>query len=274
MQGWFGYREHPIAHYAKEVRDKCIPIAVHGDGAPVQGVGKQWSMSADTWSLTSLIARGPTMLYYLVIAMLWQNALATNSVELFFNELAWSFLWMEAGVWPRTDARGQPWPAGSEDARRAGSPLAGGFRGTLFLLIGDLEYIYKFLKLEHFGSMTPCALCRCCKSVAARAWTNCAVDGPWRTTMWDNYREWHENHPRCSVIFKRLQLGAYTFYPDWMHSKHLGSDQYVYASIIKYLIDQVLERFDDEKAAYNWVMGLIRVKYKDLCLLFHCRPTP
>ena len=249
-------------HYSEAVQGRMVPFVLHGDGAPVEGVGKAWSMSADTWSMTSLVSRGPTILFYLVLGMLWQNALADNSVEVFLNVLAWSFLWLEKGLWPRTDVHGIAYPAGSEGARLAGKPLAGGWRGTLFLVIGDLEYMSKFLKLENFNSLSPCALCKCGKRVGDPSWTDCTINGPWRTTMWASHAEWAGAHPEASILFRRLQLSGFAFYPDWMHCKHLGTDQYVYASVIVYLVSYLIEG-NGEKQKYNWLMACIRAKYKE-----------
>ena len=53
------------------------------------------------------------------------------------------------------------WPNGSRNARLAGKPLAGGYRGCLWSLIGDLDYLVSILKLPNFNSARPCSLCRC-----------------------------------------------------------------------------------------------------------------
>ena len=156
VSSWFAYAEHPVAHFDDRSRSKTILFAIHGDGYPILGVGKAWSMSSVTWSFTSLLARGETILFYLVVCILYQESLANNTVEHFLSVLAWSFLWMERGVYPTTDANGAAFPPDSDGHKMAGKPLAEGWRGTLFLLLGDLEYVAKFLRLEHFGSLKPC----------------------------------------------------------------------------------------------------------------------
>ena len=37
-----------------------VPLWIHGDGAPVTGVGKSWGKSMDSWIFGSLLARGQT----------------------------------------------------------------------------------------------------------------------------------------------------------------------------------------------------------------------
>ena len=40
-----------------DMREKCIPLAIHGDGTPVTGVGKAWSKQYDVWSWCSLLGQ-------------------------------------------------------------------------------------------------------------------------------------------------------------------------------------------------------------------------
>ena len=48
---------HPIRH-EPDFQDVAIPIALHGDGVPVTGVGKSWSKSCDVYSWCSLLGGG------------------------------------------------------------------------------------------------------------------------------------------------------------------------------------------------------------------------
>ena len=51
-----------------DMREKCIPLAIHGDGTPVTGVGKAWSKQYDVWSWCSLMGQGSTeeLTFYIV----------------------------------------------------------------------------------------------------------------------------------------------------------------------------------------------------------------
>ena len=80
--------------------------------------------------------------------------------------------------------------------------------------------------------------------------------------MWTTHEDWRGAHPNASVLFRRLQLSGFHFFPDWMHCKHLGVDQYCYAAIICYLADEILEG-ESKAAKYNWLMACLRTKYKD-----------
>ena len=48
---------HPLLH-EQHYQDNFIPIALHGDGVPITGVGKSWSKSCDIFSWTSLLGGG------------------------------------------------------------------------------------------------------------------------------------------------------------------------------------------------------------------------
>ena len=51
---------HPIRNEVG-FQDNVIPISLHGDGAPITGVGKSWSKSCDVFSWNSLLGGGRTV---------------------------------------------------------------------------------------------------------------------------------------------------------------------------------------------------------------------
>ena len=69
----------------KEYWKKCIPLALHGDGVPVTGIGKSWSKSVDVWSWCSCLVRRTTLESNFVIiciyAMLMSNVADHMTVE-------------------------------------------------------------------------------------------------------------------------------------------------------------------------------------------------
>ena len=56
----------PISALAEAPRgeSKTVPLALHGDGTPVSGIGKAWSRLMDIYSFTSLMAAGATLFFY------------------------------------------------------------------------------------------------------------------------------------------------------------------------------------------------------------------
>ena len=60
MQGNPVYEGHPVKRRLGHA-EHAVPIAIHGDGVPVAGIGKSWSKSVDCWSWASMIAQGSTL---------------------------------------------------------------------------------------------------------------------------------------------------------------------------------------------------------------------
>ena len=109
----------------------------------------------------------------------------------------------------------------------------------LFSLIGDLDYFAGVLNLPHFGSATnPCPLCRATGS-GPTTWANFREDAPWRATIWTPaaWRAW--NGRSKSPLFRLPGTSCHTVSLDYLHTKYLGTDQWLYGSIL-YLLTHVI----------------------------------
>jgi hypothetical protein len=163
---------------------------VHGDGVPVVGVGKSWSKGVEAYSWTSLLCEGtPSPKHWLLIALQKHTlckAAGRDTIHKAWHELAWSFNALFEGTHPSTNSSGEPWPPHSPEAERAGKPLAGGRRGVLWALRGDLEYFSNSLHLEHFASGHPCFLCRADCKDDSMPWVDTRPTAKWRATCWDD----------------------------------------------------------------------------------------
>ena len=57
---------HFQSHYLKDATNtvlaRTIPFAIHGDGPPLQGIGKAWAKQVEVWSWQSLLCRSSTNL--------------------------------------------------------------------------------------------------------------------------------------------------------------------------------------------------------------------
>ena len=51
---------HPVLNSTPDLRNKMLPLALHGDGTPVIGIGKIWSRQLTIFSFNSLLGRGVT----------------------------------------------------------------------------------------------------------------------------------------------------------------------------------------------------------------------
>lgn len=254
-----GYTEHPVKGRPEHKR-KAVPIALHGDGVPVSGVGKSWSKSMDAYSWTSLLSRGPTakvlFLIYIMSPKMVVKMEGRNFMEEFFKRLRWSLYWLFLGVFPLRDHRGVPFPPGSSDARRAGQPLAAGYFGVLWSLRADLDHMAKAYKFPFWNQAEPCGLCRANRT--DKPWTDAKTNAAWTNTIWET-RPWKEAAAR-HMLFELPGAGPWLFIPDIMHTLHLGVYSYFLGSVLELLVTQVLPRGVEANLAMVWER--VKAEYK------------
>ena len=131
------------------------------------------------------------------------------------------------------------WTRNSKDALRSGTPLAGGYKGCLWSIIGDLDYLVSVLGLPNFNSARPCSLCRC-SLAGANSWSNFTPAAAWRTQCW-THRAWKrwDSRSKCP-LFDLNFVSALSVHLDYMHCKYLGVDQYTYGSVLALLCCKVM----------------------------------
>ena len=113
---WNSVGQHPqtYQHPLKDIQNyktTCIPIALHGDGVPIVGLGKGWSRVMTLFSWYSLVGQGNTreLLFWIwgVYDRLIQGAVDGGTRGKFFAVLSWSFQVMLEGRWPSHDFEGR-----------------------------------------------------------------------------------------------------------------------------------------------------------------------
>ncbi len=239
---WDSMREHPAysahpMHSSPDFHQKCLSLALHGDGVPVTGVGKTWSNSADIFSWASCLGRGATVASHFLIFFLFKSICAVSAgrstTACFWRHLCWSMHWLFRGVWPDVDADGQSYKRGTPEFKRKLTKLADGYRGALWIVKGDLAYVANDLGLRHPASVQPCALCLA--NSTTLPWTDCRKGiALWEGTVWNNESWWHAN-PGRHDLFHLPGVGITAFVPDLLHTKHLGTDSYFYGSVLAFL---------------------------------------
>ena len=274
---WDSVSDHPsmLNHPMKEKqswRTTFVPLSLHGDGVAIAGCGRPWSKSAEVLSWSSMLASGSTIMKNYMIVMI-HKLLCCKSIgchhtlNAVFDQLIWSFQILFDGKWPQADADGIAYQPGTPEFAKAGTPLAGGYRGTLFIMRGDLEYFSNTLGLEHFGSLSPCFLCRANCSNDDIPWADCRANrAKWMSTCWSNV-DWEAAKPNRHRIFRDVPgVSISTVIPDIMHTKHLGSDSYFYGSVLKLLVCDILTGNKEDNL--NQVFSEIKAEYKDRWTLF------
>lgn len=152
----------------------------------------------------------------------------------------------------------------SEDGRRAGTYLAGGFKAIPWSCIGDLEYFNQRLGLPHHGlKQGPCALCKCTGGYESTSWRDCRPTAPWMSLQWTpaSWASW-AGKSTC-VLFEQVKgLTAMNASYDYMHSKHLGTDAVAFGSILHILVFSLLP--DSPLTNLQTCWAFIQQQYKDL----------
>ena len=236
------YPGHPVLGGNPQFATKMVPLALHGDGTPVLRIGKVWSRQLTTWSWNSLLGMGSTKPMQMQVWSCFDETMASTTLAEFWQILAWSFKWLQLGVFPDADHLGNKYAANTQDGQKAGQYLAGGYCGVLWSLVGDLEYLTQILKLPHYSSKSgPCSLCKCTGDSSAMSWKDCRLTAPWVQAQWKPH-EWHmwEGKSSCPLFQQLPGLSAVAVCYDFMHCKYLGTDMVFLASCLWLLCYKIL----------------------------------
>ena len=156
---------------------------------------------------------------------------------------------------------------GSVEALRAGSWLAGGWKGVLWALTGDLDYFNAMLGTPNYSAVGgPCMHCKCTGTGAA-TWTDFRPQAMWRNTRWeaDVWRNWDERS-KC-ILLTLPGASCWSIAYDWVHVKYLGVDQYIFGSVMALLVSMVMPNDANQNLQNCW--DFLKTFFKN-----HATPTP
>ena len=197
-------RCHPVRRIDGYER-RAVPLLLHGDGAAVTQAIGSGSKSCLFLSWKSMVGKSKdTKDSHILIGAIWSHLCVStshfNTSRCFWKVIEKSFNFMMNSDGERT----------------------GGFFGCLLFTSGDLEYLNSFQGQVRWNSTFPCPLCRVHLSEVAnfRSVTDLSVD------PWDSLPRQGQSCP----LFHSL-LSPLAICPDWMHSKHLGTDQRLLGSV-------------------------------------------
>lgn len=263
---WSTNISHPAmqGHPCLGDMSKKVPLAMHGDGVPITGLGKIWSKTAWVYSWCSLLSDAATKDKQFLIGMVWDTLQGPNTMEKFHTVIAWSFKYLQLGIWPLEDHEGKPhllmhirnlfflaaryhihnyyaplfqhiprYSAGTLGHQKKGKPLAGGWAGILFTLQGDMDYYSNVLKLPRWQNKKGCCIHCQADSEGVNGWKNFSQSAPWVSTSW-NTENWrlYPNRSRCKLFEDIPGSTALLCSLDFMHNKYLGCDQYCFGSVM------------------------------------------
>ena len=167
---WNNFDSHPamqdgVIRSKPNYKTTCIPIAIHGDSVPCVGLGKVWAKLMQVFSWHGVLCQGGSKATLFMLRSVFDHLILAGqggTLGVFFNILNWSFTAMYHGKYPDRDWRGNKYGLHTEQGKKAGQWLAGGFCGVLASIQGDLEWFAKSLQTRTWSSNNYCCpLCPC-----------------------------------------------------------------------------------------------------------------
>jgi hypothetical protein len=228
---WKDAKSHPSMKQHPLLRDpdrnwmqKCVPLGLHGDGVPTSGVGKIWCKMMTSWSWCSLVGGGTGAEHQHYIYSVPDNMTTQETFNQFGQIMRWSCTALYKGNWPASDHEGNPWPKGSVNWKKANEPLADGYRGILFAVQGDLEYLSYSLQLPRWSRLDrPCTICKATGGSHEHTWLDFRPDAAWTKLLWDPV-EWSNSESASrSPLFKTPGLSCQSVSYDYLHCKQPNS---------------------------------------------------
>ena len=104
---------------------KMVPIAFHGDGTPVIGIGKIWGRQLTIFSMNSLLGLGSTKQMQIHLWSCFDETMSAQTLTQFFRILGWSLSWLQWGQWPDRDHNGKLYSFCLFQGRAAGTDTLG-----------------------------------------------------------------------------------------------------------------------------------------------------
>ena len=252
-QFWTAFDKHPVMIDSPlkdipEYTKTLIPLSLHGDEVPVFGVGKIWARSVLSFSWTSILANALGARAEDCTIYIWgvfekfvapDEGSILGTMSTFFSILRWSFQTLLDGVWPTHDWRGIKYTKKSPEGRKAGLPLAGGYRACLLQLCGDLDYFQKWFGIpQSTNHSKPC--CQCKATFRGKtSWLDNRPGSRWQSLLLTNHN-WTQHWQSTSQLFLLPGFTCWNVALDLMHNLYLGWLQFLYGSIMFLLVFQVL----------------------------------
>ena len=233
-------------------RGRVVPLSLHGDAVPCVAVGKPGTKSFDVLSLQGILGRGSTKELKLYIFGLFELSKTDAGMDRVWKELNWSLEHLLTGLWPAVDSEGNAFPAGTLDADRAGSKLAGGYSAVVWALKADLDHLTKAWALRHYASNHPCELCRRNRGLdVSYRFNNFRMDAAWKTAL-ITAEEWRAENPLPHPVFRFSYMSNQNIEVDELHVMHLGTSMYMFGSILFTLVFDILAESPADNMKLVW----------------------
>lgn len=107
---WHLQKQHPAYSTMTSIPDfqsKMVPLALHGDGTTVVGLGKIWSRQLTIFSWNSMLGLGSTKDLQLHLWSVFDETMNEQTLDDWWTLLGWSLTWLRKGLWPNKDHLGK-----------------------------------------------------------------------------------------------------------------------------------------------------------------------
>ncbi len=229
------YLQSKLRHVRDHQRN-FHPMTLFGDGVASYALGKAWSKTVNVWTF-SCLTKSPAhqgfrgLLAQMLITMCHKNDCVAkfnaNTHKAIYKVLKWSLQALYDGIWPLLRPDNSPWPASSDEQGRAGKLLAGGKRGVVWHINFDLDWAFESLGLPRWNSRSPCAKC----GVTIATVSDIRSPAPWIDSVYDHDKFVRANLATCP-LFSVTDITVETLKGDWLHSKHQGTDSYLFGGTL------------------------------------------
>ena len=237
--------QHPDIRGKQNFNRSMVPLRLHGDGCCITGRGRVWNKTADIFSWSSCMGKGKTKDLMYFIWCLYQVQRCTldghRTLVIFSSKMRWSFQALWRGKHPETDSNRKRYTAGTLEHTLAGTDLAGGFCGCLWILQNDLDFGSDYYGMPRPNAANPCKDCNCGQPGSANPMHDYRTKPPadWMLNMRSVAQHLLEDHfPH--ELFTAPAVSALSYSYDMMHCKYLGSDGYLYGSVLHLMITDFL----------------------------------
>jgi len=111
--------------------------------------------------------------------------------------------------------------------------LADGYFGVLWVLQQDLDFAADFLGMPRVSATNPCSFCPAGCAHDNLQWSNFSTDPPadWMQLQYGP-DQWKELFPNRRALFSLSSVSVWSIACDWMHTKYLGSDSYLFGTVL------------------------------------------
>ena len=143
-----------------------------------------------------------------------------NTLDDIWRVICWMLTICYCGVYPSVDWNNDPWPLGSDQAKKAGRPLFAGYFFVLWMLAGDYEWHANSIGLAHWAAAQMCSFCPA--NYLGAPFNEFTPWSSWVNRIFDREHILHNLLPHRIFNFPGVVCNLYFVQLDVLHIVFLG----------------------------------------------------